>query len=377
MKIPLFRPAINRKDMQAVLETMVDDTLGPGQISEQFIHALLEFFDLEGGLPFRELRRAVQVLSGALSLKDGEGLLLSPLLSRVYAEVIQSAGIPFDWVDVDPRNGTVSPETLADALKKERPFRPVGVVCDTSLGFVPLLEDIARQIDTVILDISKGCGARLGDALAGSTADYVILSLEEEDMLTTGGGAAVLGRTRKHAAALNQASAAVSREVFLADLNAALGVTQLKELPQRLVRRQEVAEVLHRAVQQSRHRLLVQPGDAEQVYYGLPLIVETGRKDVEAYAKKKGVETRPAYAHSILDVYGVESDQAETAANRDAGDAHSDTAADTSVPAAIVCPAAEVPNAAGLWRRCLLFPLYPSLPTPQIRELSKILISLP
>ncbi|MFW5801480.1 MAG: DegT/DnrJ/EryC1/StrS family aminotransferase [Spirochaeta sp.] len=356
MKIPLFRPAINRKDMQAVLETMVDDTLGPGQISEQFVLSLLEFFDMEGGIAFRELRRAVEVLLSALKLKEDQGILLSPLLPRVYAEVVYAAGIPFGWVDVDPKNGTVGADNLEAACALERDFQPAVLICDTSLGFVPPLEML--HIDTVVLDASKGCGSRLGDALVGSTADYVILSLEEEDMLTTGGGAAVLGRTKKQAQALNHASSGVSREVFLADLNAALGVTQLKGLPQRLLRRQDIAEILHRAVQQSRHRLLVQPGDAEQVYYGLPLIVETGRNEVEAYARKKGVETRPAYVDSILDAYGLES-------GSDPVDSH------------ISCRVSEVPNAAGLWRRCILFPLYPSLPKSHITELSKILVSLP
>ncbi|GAB6089890.1 DegT/DnrJ/EryC1/StrS family aminotransferase [Spirochaeta dissipatitropha] len=359
MKIPLFRPAINRKDMQAVLETMVDDTLGPGQISEQFVLALLDFFDLEGGLAFREFRRTIEVLYTALSLKENEGILLSPLLPRAYAEVLLSSGIPFGWVDVDPKNGTVNPESLESALAMDRDFTPVVLICDTCLGYVPQIEQLSSLIPGLVLDISRGAGSRLGDELAGAQADFLVLSLEEEDMLTTGGGAAVLGKGRKQASALNQASSTLLREVYLSDLNAALGVTQLKELPNRLQRRQEIAEILHRAVQQSRHRLLVQSGDAEQVYFGLPLIVETGRKEVEAYAKKKGVETRPAFEGSIIDAYGIEESEEPEELQQ------------------ILCPVAAVPNAAGLWRRCLLFPLYPSLPRPQIQELSKILVSLP
>lgn len=359
MKISLFRPAINRKDMQAVLETMVDDTLGPGQISEQFVVALLDFFDLEGGIAFREQRRALEVLMGALHLAPDEGLLLSPLLPRVYAEVAVAAGLNFDWVDVDVKNGVVSSEALEAAVQKEREFRCTALVCDTTLGFVPPIEELSQQIDTVVVDLSKGCGARLGDDLAGSSADFIMLSLEQEDMLTTGGGAAVLGRTKKQVVSLNKASSGVSREVFLADLNAALGVAQLKELPNRLIRRQEIAEILHRSAQQSRHRLLVQSGDAEQVYYSLPIVVETGRKDVEAYAKKKGVETRPAFQDSVIDRYGVED-------GVPAGDGSK-----------ILCRTADVPNAAVLWRQCVLFPLYPSLPNPHIKELAKILVSLP
>ncbi|THB67923.1 MAG: DegT/DnrJ/EryC1/StrS aminotransferase family protein [Spirochaetaceae bacterium] len=359
MKIPLFRPAINRRDMQAVLETMVDDTLGPGQLSEQFILALLDFFDFEGGLAFREIRRLLDVLFQALGLEEGQGILLSPLLPRVYAETARQRGIPFDWVDVDARSGTVGANELETALAVSRDFSVAALFCDTALGFVPQLEVLAEQVPALVLDISKGCGARYDNAIVGAQADFLVLMLEEEDILTTGGGAAVLGRTRKQASGLSRASDAVSREVFLPDLNAALGIAQLKELPQRLHRRREVAEILQRSVMQSRHRLLVQPGEVQSVAYGLPVVVETGRSEVAAFAKKKGVETRPAFEGSIIDAYGAGKEIEES---QDAG---------------IVCSFQAVPNAASLWRQTLLFPLYPSLSGKHVQELSRLLVSLP
>ena len=380
MSIPLFRPAVNRRDMQAVLETMVDDTLGPGQISDGFVHALLDVFDFEGGAAFREMRRALDVLFDALKLTEGQGILLSPLLPRVYAEAAAAAHIAFDFVDVDSRNGTVSVESLQQAMAVERDFQVACLVCDSSLGFVPDIASLSELVDVLVLDVSKSCGALRSvcggaadeqDDQAGESAgeqcetaivaDYVLFSFEEDDIITTGGGAAVLGRSKKQSSALNKAARGFSSAYFLPDINAALGRAQLKELPRRCERRKEIAAVLQRAVQQSRHSLLVQAEGAGRVHYGLPVVIQTGRNDAQQYAAKKGVDTRSAYEGSIIDAYGLEPGQETTASEEDQ----------------LVCSTSAVPEAARLWRQTLLFPLYPSLTNLQVQEISRILISLP
>jgi len=125
-----------------------------------------------------------------------------------------------------------------------------------------------------------------------------------------------------------------------------LGITQVRKLNSFLQRRREIAAVFTRAVMQSRHGILAQKAEGENVNFSFPVLLDSGMKDVQAYARKKGVETRPAFTDSAL--AGLSSEEGD-----------------------------GLPKAKALMLRCLLFPLYPTLTTEGIRQIERTLASLP
>ena len=51
MTVPVFKPSIRRKEMDAVLTCMVNDNLWPGQLSEQFVKEAASYIGAAGGSP--------------------------------------------------------------------------------------------------------------------------------------------------------------------------------------------------------------------------------------------------------------------------------------------------------------------------------------
>jgi dTDP-4-amino-4,6-dideoxygalactose transaminase len=347
MAIPVTKPSIRRRDMDAVLTCMVSDSLGPGSISRDLSSQLAKYLDLPGGIALREYRRAVETACGLLGIGEGTRVLLSPLLPSVYFDVLHRRGATMVFADVEESGVCLSMESIG-AIGEVDCDR---AIVDTTLGYSPDLRGLRERGAAIIEDISQGIGGHNGHERNGSLGDCVIVGLEPDDIITAGGGTVVLSGSRKTQTALKSAAAELGRDVFLPDMNSALGLTQIKELENFVARRQEIAHVFARAMMRSNHRTPVQPGDGENVHYSFPVILRSGMKDVMAYARKNGVETVPAFSGSILAQHGEIIRQ-------------------ENGPAAL-------PNASSLLMRCLLFPLYPTLTKKDRDLISRVLSTLP
>jgi dTDP-4-amino-4,6-dideoxygalactose transaminase len=126
-------------------------------------------------------------------------------------------------------------------------------------------------------------------------------------------------------------------------MNAAMGVIQFREAAKNLARRKEIAAVYTQSSLRTRHKRFVQEGDYNN--YAFPLILETGLKDVKAYARKKDIVVESAFE---------------------------DTPAGTGA-----VDAAQCPEAYSLSLRTVLFPLYPRLQASEVERVSKLILTLP
>ncbi len=131
----------------------------------------------------------------------------------------------------------------------------------------------------------------------------------------------------------------------MTDYNAALGLAQLRDMEAVIARRRELAGLFAQSLARTRHRLLSQGGEGEPGYWALPVALESGMKDVRAYAKKKDVETECAFEGSML--------------------------------ARGLVPDGRCPNARSLSLRCLLFPLHQRVGGAGAQKISKVLATLP
>jgi dTDP-4-amino-4,6-dideoxygalactose transaminase len=225
-------------------------------------------------------------------------------------------------------------------------------IVHTTLGFVPEYKSIIEAGITVIEDISEGIGAHNGEQKCGTFGTITIIAMEVENVITSGGGVVIASGSRKESVLLKRYSREFSVESLLPDMNAALGLTQVQDIERYIQRRREIAGVYVKAVMASRHGMLSQAGDAENVFYSFPIVVESGMVDCIQYAKKNGVETMPAFENSILARYGTEI------CSHDKADK-------------------QLPGAFSLLNRCLLFPCYPSLGNKEVSLIQKILTTLP
>jgi dTDP-4-amino-4,6-dideoxygalactose transaminase len=214
-----------------------------------------------------------------------------------------------------------------------------------TLGFMPEMELIEALGIPFIEDCSASYGCSSGGRQAGSFGAFTVLGLEERDMLTSGGGALLYAYGKQTGAALRKGGALPS-EYSLADMNAAMATVQFKETEKSLTKRARIAELYAQAaMRQGRHKLFVSPDTFGYNNYAFALALETGMKDVAAYAKRKEIAVESAF--------------------------------DGTPAAAGLAASDRCPCAYSLSLRTAIFPIYPRLSDEAAERVARLIQTLP
>ncbi|MCL2277295.1 MAG: DegT/DnrJ/EryC1/StrS family aminotransferase [Treponema sp.] len=375
MKIEIHSPTIRRKEMDAVLTAMVEEKIGPGERCRLLIQTAKDQLSFDYALALRSPAVALFLALKALA-KPGSAVLLSALSPRYYLQVLSDLQLTPVYCDVSYDLPVISKESAENAvLKKPSDIEIGAVIVHHTLGYVPDTASIAELGYPVIEDISRSYGFWLKPAVKKSDDDseaktkpdkkneetsgspfpvpnspVYILGLEERDMLTSGGGALLFSMNRKDSALL-RAYAGIADEYCLADINAALAVVQFKEISRNIERRRTIAEVYHKAClslsSRTKHKRFIplNINDNEYCNYAFSLTLDTGLKDVIAYAKKKDIETENSFENTIAQ------------SGFDLGSA---------------CPVSS-----SLILRTINFPIYPRLRSQDVERITRLIMTLP
>ncbi len=344
MSIPVFCSYIRRKDMDSVLNCLVTDDIGPGEYLERFQKASREALGFDFGIAVRSPYLALGLALDAVGLEPGDAVAISALSPVYYEAVLRERRLEPVWVDVAPDSASPNAETFFAAIQAA-PKKPRACVLFEALGIIPDPEEVAGLGLTVIEDVSHSLGAYRGEVRAGNLGHLAFLGLESGSLITAGGGALLFAQARRDATVLRNRAEGLLPELRMTDYNAALGFAQLKELETNIEKRRELYGVFRQALARTRHGVLSQDGEGEPAYWAFPVLLASGMKDVRAYAKKKEIETEPAFESSLVGRGLV--------------------------------PEGLCPNARSLCLRALLFPLHQRIGQEGAQKLSRVLATLP
>jgi dTDP-4-amino-4,6-dideoxygalactose transaminase len=342
MKIEVYSPTIRRKEMDAVLTAMVEEKIGPGERNRFLIQTAKEQLRFDYALALRSPAVALFLALKALNVNQGQSVIISALSPSYYLQVINDLQLTPVFCDVTYDFPCMSRESVENIIAKRKDDTAVGaIVLHHTLGFVPDTANIAELGIPVIEDISQSYGTKAGDKEIGFNGALCILGLEERDMLTSGGGALIFAMNKKDGALLRNFTG-IADEYCLPDINAALAVVQFREFQKNVERRNEIAKVYSNASLRTRHKRFI-PLSEEENNFSFSLVLETGLKDVIAYARKKEILLENAFEKTIAGLSLCEN-----------------------------CP---VSNSLAL--RTVLFPMYPRLRSGDVERVSRLIMTLP
>ncbi|MDR1025629.1 MAG: DegT/DnrJ/EryC1/StrS family aminotransferase [Treponema sp.] len=375
MKIEVYSPTIRRKEMDAVLTALVEDKIGPGERGHVLIRNAREILRFDYCLALRSPAIALYIALKALGLTEGQGVLLSALSPRYYLDVLRELHLRPLYCDVEGGSPLIGKTTVEAALGRAGAVEARCVLLYHSLGFLPDYRSIAELGLPVIDDRSQSFGSTfsLPETAEGGRAEnspaspapegpgsgvFTILGLEERDMLTAGGGALLYAMSRRDASVLRN-FAGLPPECGLPDMNAAMAVIQFRESPRNLEKRRDIAQIFDQQARRTRHRRFALDETLCYNNYAFPLILETGLKDVKAYARKKDISVEGAFSHTLMGLI-TEDDQAGGESGGAGG-----------------LRTEDCPEAYSLSLRTVLFPLYPRLSSAEVERVSKLILTLP
>ncbi len=202
--IPLFKVALPPR---ATLMPRLEEVLYSGQISEGA--PVVEFerrFGAQIGAPhvlsFYSGTAALHAAVVLAGVKPGDDVLSTAMTAEPTNMAIRHAGANIVWADVDPANGNLAPESIAQKITART--RAIMVV---HYGGIPAplarIREVARTHGVpVIEDAAHALGARYEGKPLGSHSEFVMFSLQAIKHLTTVDGGMLACNTTANADAL-------------------------------------------------------------------------------------------------------------------------------------------------------------------------------
>jgi len=323
--------------MNTVLGCLVTDSVGPGEYAVKFSKAARETLRVEAVAAMRSPYLALCIGLRRLGLKAGSLVAISPLAPLYHKLATEDAGFEPAYYDYDS-------ETCEFDFSGMTGKNLAAMVLYEPFGLLPEKSAILSMGLPIIEDMSQSLGASRDGVWAGSIGNLALYGLEQGAIVTAGGGALLAASSRRDAPIVKELSETMPREIALTDYNAALGLAQLKDLPDALERRGSLDSSFKRELAKTRHRAILQKGEGQGGLSVFPVLIESGMRDVVVYARKNGIEAAPAFEQSLVSMEDFPQ----------------------------ICPGAHA-----LALRCAIFPLHEKIGTKDARLIEKVLATLP
>ncbi|MEA9604500.1 DegT/DnrJ/EryC1/StrS aminotransferase family protein [Polynucleobacter sp. JS-JIR-II-c23] len=253
--IPFTRPSFNQETIDAVSEVLRSGWVTSGPKLAEFEAALSQYF---GGRPVRCFANGTATMKIALQVAgigNGDEVITTPISWVATSNVILGVGAKPVFVDIDPVTRNIDLNKVAAAITpKTRAIMPVylaGLPVDMNQLYA-----LAKQYKLrVIEDAAQAFGSQWQGKKIGSFGDLVSFSFQANKNLTTvEGGCLVLNNLDEAKLAEKFRLQGLTRQGMdgmdvdvlggkdnLTDVNAAIGLEQLKQLPSYQTRRAELA----------------------------------------------------------------------------------------------------------------------------------------
>jgi len=248
--IPIAKPIMGEEEKKAVLEVLDSGMLAQGEYVAKFEEKFAKYIGVDYGVA---VTSGTSALLTALHCLDIKGKVIVPSFT-FFASVssVYLTGLEPVFVDIDPKTFNMD---LDDVKKKITPdvkaIMPVhlfGQSCNMD-AIMELAEDKGLK---VIEDACQSHGARWGDKRVGSFGDVGCFSFYPTKNITSGEGGMVMTNDEKLAEKMRAyrnhgQTSRYEHESFgynyhMTNINAALGLAQLKHLDGFIAKRRENAD---------------------------------------------------------------------------------------------------------------------------------------
>jgi dTDP-4-amino-4,6-dideoxygalactose transaminase len=356
-RIPITRPVVGEPEAAAAAAVVRSGWLAMGREVAELERAVAAFVGASHAVAVSSGTAALHLALLGIGLGPGDEVILPSLSFIATANVVRYCGARPVFVDVDRRTFNLDPAQVERAVTSRTrailPVHQLGLPADLD----PLLEVAERRGLQVVEDAACALGASYGGKPVGTFGRAGCFSFHPRKIITTGEGGLIATADEELAETLRslrsqgvsvsaEARHAAAELVFeeyprvgynyrLTDIQAAVGLAQMKRLPALLDRRRELA-----------HRYTERLGAVEGI---VPPEEPSGR--IHSYQSYmvllEGPWSRRALMQHLLD-RGIASRRAVTAIH-------------LAPPYRDLASGAQLPVTEHVARRGLMLPLFPEM----------------
>jgi len=278
--LPYGRQNVDDDDIKAVVKVLKSDRLTQGPTIDLFEEALKKKLSAEYVVVCANGTAALHLTMLALGMKDGDIVVTTPVTFMASANCARFVGASVKFVDVEPDTALISPDELEKVILADKEKKIKAVVAVHLTGHPVNLPEIYRLCKENNLAFIDDCCHALGAWFEHDSQRFLVggndfsvmsaFSFHPVKHIATGEGGAVSTSNKELAEKLRRfRNHGINRETFINkdmaysqsgevnpwyhemqelcpnyrmnDIQAALGISQLKKLDYSLKRRNEIA----------------------------------------------------------------------------------------------------------------------------------------
>jgi UDP-4-amino-4,6-dideoxy-N-acetyl-beta-L-altrosamine transaminase len=346
--IPYGRQSISDSDIQSVIEVLNSDFLTQGPIVPLFEQAIAKYCKVEYAAAVNSATSALHLACLALDLKEGDIVWTSPISFVASANCAMYCGAKVDFVDIDPFTYNMSISSLTTKLEIAKqncvlpkiiiPVHLSGQSCDMK-AIYSLSKIYGFKI---IEDASHAIGGKyLGEPIGNCKyCDITIFSFHPVKIITTGEGgmattnnlnlASKMELLRSHGITRNPVEMTNTPDgqwfyqqidlgfnYRMTDIQAALGLSQVKRLNEFVKRRHEIVKIYNKLLEKTDIIIPFQHSDTYSSYHlyiiRVPKSKNFRHREIFERLRAAGILVNlhyiPIYKHPFYQKFGYDINQ--------------------------------------------------------------------
>ncbi|TCS83311.1 UDP-4-amino-4,6-dideoxy-N-acetyl-beta-L-altrosamine transaminase [Tepidibacillus fermentans] len=267
--LPYGQQWIDEEDIKQVVQVLKGNYLTTGPYITEFEKKIAEYVGANYAVAFSNGTAALHGAAFAAGIQHGDEVITTPMTFAASANcVLYQGGTPV-FADIDPQTYNIDPEKIEELInEKTKAIIPVDFT-GQPVELDRILELAKKHNLIVIEDAAHALGATYNDRKIGSISDMTMFSFHPVKHITTGEGGIITTNNKEYYEKLLQfRTHGITRDrdklienhgpwyyemqflgynYRMTDIQAALGISQLKKIDQFVETRKNYAEIYNNA----------------------------------------------------------------------------------------------------------------------------------
>jgi len=319
MQVPLSRPDIKKRDVDAVLQVLRTPYLSIGPKIVEFEEKIAQYTGTKYAVAVNSGTSALHLIIRALGIKDGDEVITTPFSFISSANcILFERGKPV-FVDINPKTLNIDVEKIAEMLEnlEVKRLEKIKAILAVDVFGQPAewdrLQEIAQKYKLKLIeDSAEAIGSEYKGKKVGSFGEAGIFAFYPNKQITTGEGGVLLTNDENIAKLARsmrnqgrgESGAWLNHERLgynyrMDELSAALGCAQMERIDEILDKREGVARIYNERLKDIEEIEIpyIAPYVTRMSWfvYVIKLAEGISRDKVMLYLKENGIECKPYF----------------------------------------------------------------------------------
>ena len=311
LAIPHSRPTLDESDLFSVSEVIRSGQIVQGKVVEKFEKKVAKFIGVRGAVATNTGTSALHLSLLAIGIKKGDFIAIPSFVCTALLNAVKYVGAQQILVDINPETYNIDISDLKKKIKRSTKAiilphlfgLPADIDETMSLG-IPVIEDCAQAVGAVYKGSKTGSLGRLSCFSFYATK---VLSTGEGGMVTSD-SKSLLKKIKDLRDYDNKKKYSIRYNYKMTDIQAAMGIAQLKKLHSFLSKRASIAKRYSSELQQYCKVPSVRYKDRKHIFFRFPIQIQGSVSKALNFFTERGVTcTRPVFRpiHKYLQVNGL------------------------------------------------------------------------